>query len=125
MATNRREACRRNWLVIVGLEAALCANGSACGPRREEAASVQATAPDILEKSEGFTDEERLLIERARVVIRERKIDVSGLEERLSRFGNVWFVGYSPPGHRGVGGGGWSVAFRYPSGEFLAVEREQ
>jgi hypothetical protein len=81
--------------------------------------------PDIRMKTAGYTDEERQLIERARVIARERKIDISGLEESVSRHGNVWYVGYTTPGHRGIGGGGWSLQFRYPSGEFLTAEGEQ
>jgi hypothetical protein len=82
-------------------------------------------AHQIRRKTSNFTDEERRLLERARAIIREREIDVSGLEESLSLFERTWYVGYDKPGHRGPGGGGWSVAFRYPSGEFLTVEQHQ
>jgi hypothetical protein len=80
--------------------------------------------PDVFAKREGFTAEEIEIISKARSIVKEKGIDVSGLDESLSRHQNTWYVGYDPPGHRGPGGGGWAISFD-SSSKFIRVVREQ
>jgi len=81
--------------------------------------------PDIRSKTSGFTKMESDILQQARALVRERNIDVSGLQESLSRYEGRWYVGYRSPEHTGPGGDGWYLSFAYPSGEFIAMSRSQ
>jgi hypothetical protein len=124
-SASRAKSFRTNLVLPALLRVAIACQGMACNSPFEQPVPPPRAAHEIFKKTGDFTEDERRLIERARAIIRERRIDVAGLEESLSLFGSTWYVIYMTPGHSGPGGGGWSVAFRYPSGEFLAVEQDQ
>jgi len=90
-----------------------------------EAKALRPVEPDIVQKTDGFTKAEQDIIDRARTLVQERRIDVSGLQESLSRYERLWYVCYDPPGHTGIGGGGWEITFTYPDGELLHISRSQ
>lgn len=112
------------FFVLLAVSMFACSGKQNTGHMKNDP-EVESDNEDLVLKTKDFTKEEKEIIDKARNIIKERNIDVSGLDESLSRFGSKWYVTYSPPNHRGPGGGGWEVRFRYPSGEFIGITISQ